>query len=485
MIDNHQNKSINQGLLVPLVLFLLCMLALLASLIGLYRSSDVVHQRATELQSSWQELIKDDINGAELVETDRQMRAIEKPVPAIESAAKWSLGMAALSLVFLAWLIASLRSFEKQMTSARDMNDLHAQVAMDRLLDEMAPLASGDLSAKATSREGTPGALADTFNYSIGELRRLSVAQQAASRSVRDTVEESQQISASVENGCNEQTAHVHRSSNLLLGMSNVIGELSEISADASKTLGSLSQNADQGLNTLRASLRQLKNGRSNTSAAIKRLQSLELHAKTIVDAVMSLEDRARHTDVLALNATLDSTGHSNGAEPARQAEQITELAGSISALVEDMSRVTAEIRVNADFLSTDATEALALIRSVNASDGEQLELMQQVDSALLKTHHDLQGLLPRVGVMAEKTVEHAGTVSEISNNMNLVNQITRRTINDVRKSSRHLDNLNRIAVELTQDLENLNMPDNDALDLPESDARPVELSVKRNLVHG
>jgi len=204
-----------------------------------------------------------------------------------------------------------------------------------------------------------------------------------------------------------------------------------------------------------------------------------------VVDAVMSLEDRARHTDVLALNATLDSTGHSNGAEPARQAEQITELAGSISALVEDMSRVTAEIRVNADFLSTDATEALALIRSVNASDGEQLELMQQVDSALLKTHHDLQGLLPRVGVMAEKTVEHAGTVSEISNNMNLVNQITRRTINDVRKSSRHLDNLNRIAVELTQDLENLNMPDNDALDLPESDARPVELSVKRNLVHG
>jgi twitching motility protein PilJ len=439
----------------------------------------------TELQTSWQALVSGEIDGAELVETDKYMRAIERPVPAIESAARWSLWMAALSLVFLAWLIASLRIFEKELTNARNQNDLHAQVAMDRLLDELAPLASGDLGANATSREGTPGALADTFNFAIAELRRLSAAQQSASRSVRDTVEKTQLISGSIENGCNEQTAHVHRSSNLLLGMSSVISELSEISADASKTLCGLSLNADQGLNTLRASLRQLTNARSHTSTSIKRLQSLEVHAKTIVDAVESLEDHARNTDVLALNVTLSTNAGQIQPEPVGQSAQLTELAGSISALVEDMSRFTTEIRESADLLLSDAAEALALIRSVNASDGEQLELMQQVDSALLKTHRDLQGLHPRVGAMAEKSVEHAGSVSEISNNMSLVNQITRRTIVDARRCSQHLDQMNRLAVELKQDLENLNMPDNETYELQTSAPSAADVPVKRDLAHG
>ena len=56
--------------------------------------------------------------------------------------------------------------------STENRNDQN-QMAILRLLDEIADLADGDLTASATVTEDFTGAIADSINYAIDQMRNL------------------------------------------------------------------------------------------------------------------------------------------------------------------------------------------------------------------------------------------------------------------------------------------------------------------------
>ncbi|MFO0394609.1 MAG: type IV pili methyl-accepting chemotaxis transducer N-terminal domain-containing protein, partial [Lysobacteraceae bacterium] len=85
----------------------------------------------------------------------------------------WAIGSGAGLLVGLVGLLLTIfsdgRKRERQATELNQRN----QEAILRLLDEMGSLAEGDLTAKATVTEDITGAIADSINFAIDQLRTL------------------------------------------------------------------------------------------------------------------------------------------------------------------------------------------------------------------------------------------------------------------------------------------------------------------------
>ena len=75
-----------------------------------------------------------------------------------------------LSIVGLLWTVN--REQRKRFASTQELNQRN-QEAILRLLDEMGSLAEGDLTVKATVTEDITGAIADSINFTVDELRRL------------------------------------------------------------------------------------------------------------------------------------------------------------------------------------------------------------------------------------------------------------------------------------------------------------------------
>jgi len=102
----------------------------------------------------------------------------------------WALVVSLLSAALFGVLLWGLWRSACQRRQANEGKHRSEQNAIVRLLDEITPLAQGDLRVRATVGEASTGAVADAFNYAIDELRRLVYAVTESSDLVTSSVNE-------------------------------------------------------------------------------------------------------------------------------------------------------------------------------------------------------------------------------------------------------------------------------------------------------
>ncbi|MFK7857490.1 MAG: methyl-accepting chemotaxis protein [Granulosicoccus sp.] len=471
----HNNAFHENRIGLPAVLLSLCLLALVVSLFGLFRTSGVTQTRVNDLQISWQTLMEDGVDGAEVVATNRLMQGVVRPVPAVYSAAGWSLALGALSLVFFGWLLLTVRSVQRKRASGGELEARNDQAATARLLDEMAPLASGDLRVRATASDGTAGALADAFNHAVSELQRLAGIQLSTSRTLGESVSKSQELATAIERQCTQQTGHIHQSSNVLLGMSSSTGALSANAAETSVTTQVILDKVDHVHAALKASSKQIDSMRRDSDLSVSLVQSLSQYVHPIEDSFAVLEDLARHTELLAVNTTIRASSVSATADLG--SDDVSRLTDEVARLGDALGRATDDVRSLIRSISVDSTEAITCMRRVYSGCDKQFVQMDSLADALAQIRTHTSSVHTHAVHVAEEAVVHAGVVRNLSENMNLINQITEQTGQDARTNAASMDGLKRLANDLRQSTSDFILTDSD---VNAADTQPTKSVARR-----
>ena len=97
--------------------------------------------------------------------------------------------VALFSIVGLLWALGRAQRVRYQTT--KELNDRNQEAIM-RLLDEMGSLAEGDLTVKATVTEDMTGAIADSINFAVEQLRTLVATINDTSVQVAASAQETQ-----------------------------------------------------------------------------------------------------------------------------------------------------------------------------------------------------------------------------------------------------------------------------------------------------
>src|SRR3546814_7963691 len=103
-----------------------------------------------------------------------------------------SLVFGVLAIIAIVGLIFSINRAQRQRyETTMELNNRNQEAIM-RLLDEMGPLAEGDLTVKATVTEDMTGAIADSINFAVEQLRSLVQTINDTSVQVASSAQETQ-----------------------------------------------------------------------------------------------------------------------------------------------------------------------------------------------------------------------------------------------------------------------------------------------------
>src|SRR5574341_2138282 len=304
------------------------------------------------------------------------------------------------------------------------------QQAIQRLLDEITNLANGDLTVRAQVTEHVTGAIADSINYTIDELRRLVAGITDASQQVTSATKEAQTVSSRLLDAAQKQAGEIQGAGQSVAQMAQAMMEVSRKATDSSKVAEASLHGAEKGAGAVQAAVRGMNDIRDQIQETSKRIKRLGESSQEIGEIVQLISDITEQTNVLALNAAIQAASAGEAGrgftvvaeEVQRLAERSAEATKHISAIVKSIQRDT-----------QDAVEAMerstqGVVQGTKTADeaGKALREIEGVSTQLAEL----------IGSITQATQQQAASAARVAQNMKVILGITQLTTDGTKQTA-------------------------------------------------
>jgi twitching motility protein PilJ len=317
------------------------------------------------------------------------------------------------------------------------------QEAILRLLNEMGNLADGDLTVQASVTEDVTGAIADSINFTIEELRMLVRGINSATDQVTKATQETQAISNRLYEASQRQNREIQQASASVLTMADSINEVASNAAQSAKVAqtqlaaaekgGSAVQNQISGMNDIRSQIQE-------TSKRIKRLGESSLEIGEIVELISDITEQ---TNVLALNAAIQA------ASAGEAGRGFTVVAEEVQRLAERSGEATKQIEAIVKTIQADTQDAVAAMEKSTVGVVEGAKLSDAAGQALLEIQRVSRELAELIGRISAQTQRQSASVTDVTRGMQGILRISEETTEGTKQTNVSIGQLTKLAAEL------------------------------------
>jgi twitching motility protein PilJ len=399
-----------------------------------------------------------------LAETEDLSRALDglQQALSVQGAGAWPLlGAGLLSLLLLAGgglgllrvFVAETRArsrvadrqrleAERQEQEAKRVNDAN-QAAILRLMNELQTVAEGDLTKQATVTEDITGAIADSVNYTVEELRALVSQVQSTVARVTDTTERVDSTSTELLAASTEQLREIRATGDAVLQMA---GRINDVSAAAQETAQVARQSlaaADSGLQAVNNTIGGMNTLRDQIQETSKRIKRLGESSQEIGEITELIGDITDQTNVLALNAAIQAA---SAGEAGRGFSVVAE---EVQRLAERSGDATRQIAALVRTIQADTQDAVAAMERSTQGVVEGARLSDAAGAALAdidRVTRELSDLIERISAEAQREAQLANGVAT---HIQHIFAVTEQTSEGTRSTAQMVRELSRTAEEL------------------------------------
>ena len=364
--------------------------------------------------------------------------------------------LALLSIIFIG--LVMVRETNRQLRETAQKNERN-QTAIMRLLDEIEDLADGDLTVTASVTEEFTGAIADSINYSIDQLRDLVATINHTAESVASAVQDTQTTAKQLAKASEHQALQITDASMAISDMAQSIDHVSTNAYESAKVAERSVDIANKGNEVVHNTIHGMDNIREQIQDTSKRIKRLGESSQEIGDIVNLIDDIADQTNILALNAAIQA---SMAGEAGRG---FAVVADEVQRLAERSSSATRQIETLVRAIQADTNEAVISMEQTTAEVVRGARLALDAGVALVEIEsvsQDLAALIQGISNAAQQQTSSAG---QISHTMAVIQQITTQTSADSTTTAESIGNLARMASELRRSVSGFTLP-------PSTDAR-------------
>ena len=333
---------------------------------------------------------------------------------------------------------------EYQEHEAKRVNDAN-QAAILRLMNELQMVAEGDLTQEATVTEDITGAIADSVNYTVEELRSLVGNVQDTAARVGQTTSEVDATSTELLAASNEQLHEIRETGSSVVAMSSRITEVS-IQAQESAAVAKQSRHAaGVGLVAVQNTIGGMNAIRDQIQETSKRIKRLGESSQEIGEITELISDITEQTNVLALNAAIQAA---SAGEAGRGFSVVAE---EVQRLAERSAEATRQISALVKAIQTDTQDAVGAMERSTQGVVEGAKLSDSAGSALTEidqVSHRLAELIENISNSTSREAELAKTVAE---NIQHIFAVTEQTGEGTRSTAAQVRELSKMAEELRQ----------------------------------
>ena len=265
-------------------------------------------------------------------------------------------------------------------------------------------VAAGDLTATVEVKQNDEvGDLANALKAMIKNLLKIVTDVMSAAEQVSSGSQQMSSTAEQLSGGATEQAASVE-----------------QVSASMEEMSSNISQNADNAFETEKIAQKAAEDAETSGKAVMESVDAM----KQIADKITIIEDIARQTNMLSLNASIEAARAGEqgkgfavvAAEVGKLAARSKEAAAEISELSSSTVKVSENAKDMLTQLVPDIKRTAELVQEISAASREQSSGTEQINSAVTQLDQVVQQNASASEEMASVSEELASQAEELLN---------------------------------------------------------------------
>ncbi|MEG4519606.1 MULTISPECIES: PAS domain S-box protein [unclassified Microcoleus] len=291
-----------------------------------------------------------------------------------------------------------------------------------KLLGEIKGAAQGDLTVRAEVTNDVLGAVADSFNFLIGSLRKVVTGIQTLAEQVTSATGESINNTSQLTQQAEVQAAKISAIMREIERIVNSIRDVRDVSVRAETVAQQSSHTAEVGGMAVDRAVEGINGLRLTIASTSKMMKRLGESSQQIGKIVTSISQLASQTNLLALNATIEAArAGEQGLGFAVVAEEVRKLAERSAGATEEISEIVGTIQEEISrVMKAMESGTLEVVEGTKLASEAKTHL-----NAIIEVSREMNALVQNITIAsAKQTVSAEG----IANSMQQVNEIANTT---------------------------------------------------------
>jgi twitching motility protein PilJ len=328
---------------------------------------------------------------------------------------------------------------EEEAKATNDQN----QAAILRLMNELQEVADGDLTVHATVSEDITGAIADSVNYTVEELRALVMRVTTTAEQVTRASSGARQVSSELLDAAEQQSREIKEASSTVLRMA---GEITDVSNSANESALVARQSvaaAEQGATAVQNAIKGMIDIREQIQETSKRIKRLGESSQEIGEITELISDITEQTNVLALNAAIQAA---SAGEAGRGFSVVAE---EVQRLAERSAQAAKQIGALVRTIQTDTHDAVAAMEKSTQGVVEGARLSDAAGAALSDISRVSNRLAELIQGISFATELQATSANGVAHNMRHILAVTEHAQHGTEQTAQSISQLALLAQEL------------------------------------
>ena len=333
---------------------------------------------------------------------------------------------------------------QRQEQEAKRVNDAN-QAAILRLMNELQTVAEGDLTQQATVTEDITGAIADSVNYTVEELRTLVTQVQGTVGRVTETTAQVEANSTELLAASTEQLREIRDTGESVLQMAGRINDVSAQAQESALVARQSVQAAESGLRAVQNTIGGMNSIRDQIQETSKRIKRLGESSQEIGEITELISDITEQTNVLALNAAIQAASAGDAGRG------FSVVAEEVQRLAERSGDATRQIAVLVKTIQTDTQDAVGAMERSTQGVVEGARLSDAAGTALGEIDRVSRQLAELIGQISNQALSEAQSANVVAANIQHIFAVTEQTEEGTRSTAGLVRELSKTAEELKE----------------------------------
>jgi len=348
-------------------------------------------------------------------------------------------------LAIASLVLLGLVNIHETKSRARKSEEENArnQEAILRLMDELGELAEGNLTINASVTEDITGAVADSINYTVEELRSLVRGINTATVQMDQAAEQAGQVSDSLQDASRRQTEEIEETSAAVVSLAQSVQQVSGNAAESARVAEQSMAAAERGQQAVANAISSMNGLREQIQETSKRIKRLGESSQEIGEIVELISDITEQTNVLALNAAIQAA---SAGEAGRGFSVVAE---EVQRLAERSADATKQIAAIVKTIQSDTHDTVAAMEVSTQGVVEGAKLSDAAGQTLAEIGDVSKKLAGLIADISSATQTQAESTSKVAETMQDIKTISMQTSNGTQQTAESIGGMKQLAHDL------------------------------------
>jgi twitching motility protein PilJ len=356
-------------------------------------------------------------------------------------------------LVAIALMVRAFLAAERRQAIEAGMQNQKNQQAIMRLLDEMSSLGDGDLTVKATVTDDMTGAIADSVNFAVEQLRELVTGINMTAQTVSESANETMETTGKLAIASGEQAEQVREATDTINDMAESFDHMATRSRESSEVAQRSVAIAHNGSQMVQQTIRGMDTIRDQIQETSKRIKRLGESSQEIGDIVELINGIAEQTNILALNAAIQSAS-AGGA-----GRGFAVVADEVQRLAERATNATRRIELLVQNIQTDTSEAVVSMEATTSEVVSGAEKAEDAGEALQRIESVSKDLSKLIEEISQEAQTQSETATQVAGQMNSIRDVSILTSEGSKQTAHSMGRLADLVHKLSDSVADFKLP--------------------------